>query len=97
MEHKSLSIATDQEILETLGARLRALRRAADLTLEETATRADLSAKTVSRAEHGENPTLLTVLRLLRVYGRLSALDQLVPESEVSPMALIRESRDRRG
>lgn len=82
--------ATDPEILAELGRRLRGLRKSRGLSLEETAEASGLSAKTISRAEHGENPTLLTVLRLLRVYDRLAALEQFIPEPEVSPMALIR-------
>lgn len=90
MDNKHLYESTDPEILEALGRRLRTLRASLDLTMEEAAEKAGLSAKTVSRAERGENPTLLTVLRLLRVYGRLQTLDQFIPEPEVSPMALIR-------
>ena len=93
MVHESMIEATDPEILEVLGRRLRALRDARDLTMEEVAGRAGLSAKTVSRAEAGQNPTLLTVLRLLRVYDRLGTLEQFIPEAEVSPMALIRQKR----
>lgn len=84
-------ITTDPEVLKELGRRLRALRRARDLTMGEVAARSGLSEKTVARAEQGRNPTLLTVVRLLRVYERLSALDDFVPEPEISPMALIRE------
>lgn len=91
MVHKSLDAATDPEILEALGRRLKHLRDSRDLTMEEAAARAGLSAKTVSRAEAGRNPTLLTVLRLLRVYDRLGALEQFIPEPDVSPMALIRQ------
>lgn len=93
MGHKSLAQRPDPEILEALGARLRSLREAAGLTMEEAAGRAGVAARTVSRAEHGENPTLLTLVRLLRVYGRLGALEQFIPEPEVSPMSLIRRTR----
>lgn len=48
---------------------------------------AELDRTTVSRAERGDNPTLLTIVRLLRVYGRLGALESFLPELEVSPMA----------
>lgn len=82
--------APEPEILDLIGARLRGLRKASGLTMAEAAERAGLARKTVSRAENGENPTLLTLVRLLRVYGRLSALEQFVPEPEVSPMALLR-------
>lgn len=89
--------APDPEILAALGGRLRALRKASGLTMEEAAERAGLARKTLSRAEHGENPTLLTLVRLLRVYNRLPALEQFIPEPEVSPMALLRDREGERG
>jgi transcriptional regulator with XRE-family HTH domain len=86
---------TDAEILAELGRRLAQLRRAAGLTQAESAERAALDRSTVSRAEQGDNPNLLTVVRLLRVYGRLGALEAFIPEPGVSPMALVREARKR--
>lgn len=59
--------------------------------MEQVAARTGLSAKTVSRAEAGQNPTLLTVVRLLRAYDRIAALEHFIPEPEISPMAVIRE------
>lgn len=87
---KSMATRTDPEALEELGRRLRGLRKARGLTLAEAADATGLHTTTVSRAEHGDNATLLTVVRLLRAYGRLSALDAFIPEPEVSPMALVR-------
>jgi putative transcriptional regulator len=86
--------ATDREIMKTIGARLRALRGAEPIS--SAAARAGLNKETVSRAEHGDNPTLLTILRLLRAYGRLGAMDAFIPEPDISPMALVRK-RARRG
>ena len=88
---------TNREIMQQLGRRLRALREVQGLTRIETAERAGLSRRTVSRAEEGHNPTLLTLLRLLRLYGRLGALEDFLPEPEVSPMAILRERRGRSG
>lgn len=84
---------TDPEILEELGRRLAGLRKAAGLNQAQAGQRAGLDRTTVSRAEGGDNPTLLTVVRLLRVYRRLSALEAFIPEPEVSPMALIRAGK----
>ena len=92
---KSIDESTDPEILARLGRRLARLRQAVGLTQATAAERAAVDRSTVSRAEQGDNPNLLTVVRLLRVYGRLSALDAFIPEPEVSPMALIRGSRGR--
>ncbi len=51
--------------------------------------RAELSTTTVINAESGRNPTLATLVRILRVLGRLEALDSFLPEPKVSPMALL--------
>ena len=93
MPNISYNIATDREVLETVGERLQALRRARGLTQGEAAERAGLSRNTLHRAERGENPTLLTVVRLLRVYGRLAAMEGFIPPLEISPMARLRERR----
>ncbi|MGD2069846.1 MAG: helix-turn-helix transcriptional regulator [Gemmatimonadota bacterium] len=93
MMAKRIDQGTDPEIMEALGRRLAALRAAAGLNQAEVAERAALDRTTVSRAERGDNPTLLTVVRLLRVYGRLPALDAFIPEPGVSPMALVRSRR----
>ena len=93
MVNKFPADLTDPDLLKEVGGRLRALRKAQGLTLEDVASRTGLDRGTVSRAEHGDNPTMLTVLRLLRTYGRLSALSSFIPEAEVSPMELIRQNR----
>lgn len=86
---------TDREVMQMVGARLRALRRAQGTSILDTAAATGLSRMTISRAEHGDNPTLLTVVRLLRAYGRLAALEGFIPEATVSPVALLRERRRR--
>ena len=83
----------DPLVMEDLGQRLRALRDALGLSQADAAARAGLDRTTVSRAERGDNPTLLTLIRLLRVYGRLDALDAFIPVAEVSPMAVIGHRR----
>ena len=87
------SIRTDPEWLEELGRRLRVLRRSQRRTIVDVAREAGLDRETVSRAERGDNPTLLTLLRLLRVYGRLNALEDFIPEPLASPL----EALERRG
>jgi transcriptional regulator with XRE-family HTH domain len=89
----SYTSATDREIQEMIGGRLRALRRARGLTQQEAAERADLARSTVHEAESGQNPTLNTLVRLLRIYGRLGALDTFIPEPTVSPMDRLRQRK----
>jgi len=93
MNHKQYETATDEEILRRIGARLKALRKARRLTQTEASTRAGLGRVTLYRAEQGDNPTLRTLTRLLRVYGELEALERFIPVPELSPMARLRERR----
>jgi putative transcriptional regulator len=86
---------TDPEIMREVGSRLRTLRGQRDIL--EVAREAGLDRGTVAKAEKGENPTLRTIVRLLRVYDRLGALDAFIPEPPVSPMSLLLKSRKRRG
>jgi transcriptional regulator with XRE-family HTH domain len=89
----SITTRTDSEVMVEIGHRLRALRKATGLSQTEAAGRAALDRSTVSRAENGDNPTLRTLIRLLRVFGRLDALETFIPVPEVSPMALVRQGR----
>jgi transcriptional regulator with XRE-family HTH domain len=96
MGNISLNTATDAEIMRQLGERLRALRESQKLTAIEAAAQTGLSRRTVYRAEHGLNPTLETLVRLLRLYGRVQSLALLVPLPETSPMALIESAKAKR-
>jgi transcriptional regulator with XRE-family HTH domain len=95
MTDKRIEERTDPEVLRELGRRLARLRKARGMTQAEAGELAGMDRTTVSRTEQGDNPTLLTVLRLLRVYGRAGALNSFIPEPEVSPMTLIRRARGR--
>lgn len=79
----------DVEILQELGHRLRGYRLQQNLTQEDVATRAQLSRTTVANAEQGRDPRLSTLVRMLRVLGRLEALDAFLPPVTVSPLSLL--------
>jgi transcriptional regulator with XRE-family HTH domain len=96
MAYISGDTSTDREVMAEIGARLRSLRKAQGMTLSEVANLTEMNKSTVSRAEGGKNPTLLTILRLLRVFGRIEALDGFIPEPELSPMELLAERKRER-
>ena len=95
MGFKSLVSSTDSEVLQALGARLRSLRNRQDLSLVDAAAQSGLSRRTIYRAENGDNPTLLTLVRLLRLYRSLDGLEAFLPESEISPMSVLASSTQR--
>lgn len=80
----------DTEILEEIGRRLRTLRLQQNLGQVDLALRAHLSPTTVKNAERGRDPRLSTLVRILRVLGRVEALDAFLPPSTVSPLAMLK-------
>jgi transcriptional regulator with XRE-family HTH domain len=87
----------DAEILQELGRRLQALRKSRRLSQAEAAELSGIARRTLYSAEQGDNPTMLTVIRLLRTYGRLGSLDSFIPVPEVSPLEIIDRLESRRG
>jgi transcriptional regulator with XRE-family HTH domain len=90
-----LERGTDREVMRSVGQRLAGLRKSQRRTVVELAAQTGLSRQTIAAAERGANPTLLTLVRLLRAHGRLDALTEFVPEPEISPMALISPPKGR--
>ena len=88
--------ANDVEIMAEIGVRLEALRKTRGMTQIRAAKRAGLGRNTLYRAEQGDNPTLHTIVRLLRAYGRLGGLATFIPAPEVSPMTRLRSRKDPR-
>jgi transcriptional regulator with XRE-family HTH domain len=88
-----LTETPDAELLQELGERLRALRKRRKMSQQTAADRSGISRRTLWGAEKGENPTLLTVIRLLRTYGRLGALDDFIPGVELSPMEIVARTK----
>ena len=80
---------TDEGVLAELGKRLTARRVSLRLTQAELAQQAGLGKRTVERIEAGHSAQLSSWIRLLRVLDLLPALDVLLPQPELSPMALL--------
>jgi transcriptional regulator with XRE-family HTH domain len=81
---KPIHTLTDKELLDTVGEQLRKLREARGFTQTEAAEKADISRPTLMRAEKGENISMRTLIHLLRIYGRIEALENLLQAPEVS-------------
>ena len=82
-----------EEVLATLGQRLRALRDNRGLTQQEVADRAGISARSLRTLENGDGSNLATLVRVLKALDATQGLDALVPEPSVSPMQLLRQRR----
>ena len=81
-------LSTTEDTLREIGTRLRAFRLQQNLTIHDLARRAGVGARTLGRAELGDNSNVETVIRVLRALGRLDALDAFLPEPLPSPLRL---------
>jgi transcriptional regulator with XRE-family HTH domain len=80
----------DESILLELGARMARRRLDLQLTQAELAEQAGVSKRTVERIESGASAQLSSLVRLFRVLGLMSGLEQLLPEAGPRPMDLLR-------
>lgn len=80
---------TLQELEQHLGAQVRDRRLRADLTVDEVASRAEVSAKTVQNLEHGRGSTLSTLIKVLRALDAEDWLETLAPPEPISPVAVL--------
>ena len=90
------TLLTDEAILVELGERFARSRINSQLTQADVAEQAGISKRTVERIEAGASAQLSSVIRLLRVLDLLPNLERLVPESEVSPMDLLKRKGKQR-
>lgn len=94
---KIRSQLTDEAILSELGSRLAAARLGRNLTQAALAEEAGISKRTVERMEAGAVATQLSgFLRVCRVLGLLDRLETLIPETRVSPIALLKQQGRKR-
>ncbi len=87
---------SDQEVLVELGRRIKRIRLQQNRTQAQIAEKSGLSLRTVCAAEAGDDVRLSTLIKLLRVLGRLGGLDAWLPSPQVSPLELVkREGKQR--
>ena len=80
---------TPQAALEELASRLARYRMESGITQARLADKAGVSKRTIERIESGCDTQLTTLIRLLQVLGFSDRLDQLIPESKVSPIDML--------
>ncbi|RFA25799.1 hypothetical protein CAI21_18250 [Alkalilimnicola ehrlichii] len=94
MSVNDIDSMSDEAVLQLLGERLARYRLNRNQTQANLAHEAGLARRTVSKVENGHVIDSRCLVRLLRALGLLDRLDLLVPESPVSPLALV-EARGR--
>jgi transcriptional regulator with XRE-family HTH domain len=86
------SYKTPAELQVMLGERLRALRLSRNFSQRELADKAGVSLRAWHNLEAGAGSTIETFLRGLKALDAVDTIDALVPQSRVSPLALLKKS-----
>ena len=81
------------ELMSVLAERVRRARLGRNETQAQVAARAGVTARTLRSLERGDDVQLSTWLRILRALDLLDRLDVVLPETTVSPMALVKRRR----
>ena len=68
---------------------MKEIRIASDITQESMALRSGVSLNTVKRIESGQSIRLDSFFSMMRTLNLLPALDQLIPEQNISPTELL--------
>jgi transcriptional regulator with XRE-family HTH domain len=87
---------TNEVIIAEIGKRVKRRRIAFSMTQKELAYEADISLRTLSGFENGENISLSNLISILRVLRLLQEINQLIPENEVSPIDILKLSHSRK-
>lgn len=76
---------SDATILSKIGARLKSIRLKQNITQESLAISANISLSSVKKIENGEIKSFDSLLRVLRVLGKLDIFQPMVDEESLSP------------
>lgn len=76
---------SDTIIKQKIGERLKSMRLKQNLTQERLADDAQVSLSSIKKIEKGEIGSFDSLLRVLRMLGKLDIFQQFVDEEEMSP------------
>jgi transcriptional regulator with XRE-family HTH domain len=87
-------LMSDETLLHEIGQRIARLRLERNLSQAQLAEQAGISKRTLERLEAGAAATQLSLfLRVLRQLDLLERLEQLLPEPQPSPLALLEQQQ----
>jgi len=90
MDWNSLS---NTNVIQEIGARLKKQRINKKMTQQQLAEKAGVSLFTIAQIERGKSVSLSMLVAVLRVLRLLDNLDLLLPESKISPVALMKQQQ----
>jgi len=88
-------ISTPEELEESLGKDIKALRLQKNIDRKTLCIRAGVSEHALRNLENGKGTTLKTLIRTLKALERESWLAQIAPKTSINPLHLVREKNQR--
>lgn len=82
---ENIYMLSDAAILAKLGARIKSTRLKQNITQESLAISANISLSSVKKIENGEIKSFDSLLRVLRVLGKLDLFQSMIDEEQLSP------------
>ena len=74
--------SSTSEVITEIGRRVKETRLAVPLTQHDLAKLTNLSQRTISSLENGNDVSFSTIIEVLRALGRLQSLEIMIPEQE---------------
>lgn len=82
---EDIYILSDVAICNRIGSKLKSIRLRQNITQQSLAESADVSLSSIKKIEKGEIRSFDSLLRVLRILGKLDVLQPLVEEEQLSP------------
>lgn len=84
-----------EELEESLGEDIKALRLQKNIDRRSLCTRAGISEHALRNLENGKGTTLTTFVRTLKALERESWLGTIAPKTSINPLHLVRDKSQR--
>lgn len=81
----NIYILTDTELCSRIAAKIRAVRLKQNMSQAELADKSEVSISTIKRMEDGEIKNFDSLIRVLRILGKLDIFVPLIEEEQLSP------------
>jgi len=92
----SWQLQLENEVLTELGKYIKSLRKNAGMNQTQLAERVGVSRVNISEIERGSNTTITTFLRILKVFNKLDALEEILQVPNISPKQLFEQENKKR-
>ena len=86
---------SDEEILNELSNRIKRIRIEKNYSQEDVSKKTGISIHTISNIENGKSFTVNNLISLLRFYGTLDKLDELIPQVLDDPYRVLKDKKEK--